>query len=450
MTASAALPHSPAPRPEPTRLRRVSTARETAHLVVAGGLPDGYERPADQGRWRDHLRVTLGPGQFRADRRATLVAVATALMRHADWDTLTTRPTWAVLVDRCRESAGHGSRRTIARAIATLIELQLIARVASGRRGCYTPEGCRARSRGRGPCLAPDTCPASEAAVYVLIVPTRLRAVPDHQVADASHPVDTNGTPPPGEVSEAHPVRAHARLKDQNEPLRGTDFRGPARAPATSQAIPNRHEPLWPAWATTGSQGARFAASAELQRRLPVLRQISTRDVRSCLRAFFLAGWSVRDVEHALDWQPDGSRWPHDGANGIGPTMVRGWIRHRLTPWTTEGTPRRSFSQQAEAERAHQRAVERVRREREQAHQATVAATPPAQYRQAREHLKHVRWSRPEPGCPQCLDEPSEVAPTLNTHTPARGSAMPTTSSHHEVIPQESPAQRRIDRPELA
>lgn len=402
MSATASALAHDGPLPQPKRLRRVCTARETTNLVVAGGLPDGYERPADQARWRDHLRATLGPGQFRADRNATLTAVATALMRHADWDTLTTRPTWAVLVDRCRASTGHGSRRTIARAIATLIELQLIARVASGRRGCYTPEGCRARSHSRGPCLAPDTCPASEAAVYVLIVPTRLRAVPDHQVTDASQPVHGNGTPPPRDMTVGHPVRAHARLKDHQEPLRGADFRGPAQAPATSQFIPNRHDPMWPGSATTGGQGARFAASAELQRRLPVLRQISTRDVRSCLRAFFVAGWTVRDIEHALDWRPDGTRWPHDGADGIGPTMVRGWIRYRLAPWTTEGTPRRSFSQQAEAERAHQQAVERVRREREQAYRATVVATPPAEYRQARAHLTHLRWGRSEPGCPHC------------------------------------------------
>lgn len=400
VTASA-LAHD-GPLPQPKRLRRVCTTREATNLVVAGGLPDGYERPADQARWRDHLRAALGPGQFRVDRHATLTAVATALMQHADWDTLTTRPTWAVLIDHCRERTGHGSRRTIARAIATLIELQLIARVAGGRRGCYTPEGCRARSHSRGHCLAPETCPASEAAVYVLIVPTRLRLVPDQRAVAGAHPVDTNGTPPPREVSEAHPVRAHARRKDQPEPLRGTDFRGPAQAPATSQFIPNRHDPMWPGWATTGSQGARFAAAAELQRRLPVLRQISTRDVRSCLRAFFLAGWTVRDIEHALDWRPDGTRWPHDGADGIGPTMVRGWIRYRLAPWTTEGTPRRSFSQRAEAERAHQQAIERVRREREQAYRTTVVATPPAEYRQARAHLTHLRWGRSEPGCPHC------------------------------------------------
>ena len=406
MSAAEALVRHEGPLPQPRRLRRVSTARETTNLVVAGGLPEGYERPADQARWRTQMRATLGPGQFRADRRATLTAVATALMRYADWDSLTSRPTWAVLIDHCVQDTGHGSRATIARAIATLIELKLIARVAGGRRGCYTPEGCRARSHSRGRCLTPDTCPASEAAVYVLIVPTRLRSVPTNRATSSHLAVDGNETPPRWDVSEAHPVRAHTRRKDQNEPLRGTHCRVPAQAPATAQVIPNRHKPMWPGRATTGSQSARFAAAAELQRRLPVLRQISTRDVRSCLRAFFLAGWTIRDIEHALDWKPDGTRWPHDGADGIGPYSVRGWLAHRLAPWTTEGTPRRSFTQQADADLAHRRAVDRARRERDQADFAAhppVAAPTTGAYAAMKAHLVHLnRGAQYQPECPTC------------------------------------------------
>lgn len=106
-----------------------------------------------------------------------------------------------------------------------------------------------------GPCLDPEGCAPYEAAVYVLIVPTRLRSVPNDQVATAASSVDGNETPPLREVSVAHPVRAHARQKTQSEPLRGTHHEAPAQAPAT-QVIPNRHDPLWPARATTGSQGA--------------------------------------------------------------------------------------------------------------------------------------------------------------------------------------------------
>lgn len=405
MSAAAALPQPGEGRPAPPHLRRIPTARETSDLAIGGVVPAGYERPATQGRWRSVLRATLGPGQYRADRRATLLAVATTLMNHADWDTGTSRPTWKVLIDRCQRITGHGSRSTIDRAIRTLIELKLIARVAGGRLGCYTPEGCRARSRSKGPCLDPDGCAPHEAAVYVLIVPTRLRSVPNHAVTAAASSVDGNDTPPLRDVSVAHPVRAHASQKPKSEPLRGT-HPVPAQAPATAQVIPNRHDPLWPAWATTGSQGARYAASVELQRRLPVLRQISTRDLRSCLRAFWLAGWTVQDVHHAIERRPDGTRWPHDGADGIGPYAVRGWLAYRLKPWTTEGTPRRSFTQQADADRAHRRAVDQARRERDQAHLAAhppVPATSNADYRAARAHLRHTnRGSSYQADCPTC------------------------------------------------
>lgn len=412
MSAAAPIPQPREPRAAPPHLRRIPTARETTDLAVAGVLPAGHERPATQGRWRSVLRATLGPGQFRADRRATLLAVATTLMNHADWDTGTSRPTWAVLVDRCQLITGHGSKATIARAIATLIELKLIARVAGGRIGCYTPNGCRARSRSKGPCLHPDGgCAPHEAAVYALIVPTRLRSVPNNAIVAAASAVDGNATPPHRDVSVAHPVRAHARQKTNSEPLRGTHLQVPAQAPATAQFIPNRHEPLWPASATTGSQGARFAASAELQRRLPVLRQISTRDLRSCLRAFWLAGWTVLDVRHAIERRPDGTRWPHDGANGIGPYAVRGWLAHRLAPWTTEGTARRSFTQQAAADLAHRRAVDRAHQEREQAERAASGPPTPAPtvgtYAAAKAHLRHTTRGAPyQANCSVC--QPNE------------------------------------------
>lgn len=436
MSAAAALPQPGARRPAPPHLRRVPTTRENSDLAVGGALPDGHERPATQGRWRSVLRASLGPGQFRADRRTTLLAVATTLMNHTDWDTGTSRPTWAVLIDRCQRITGRGSRSTIARAIATLIKLKLIARIAGGRIGCYTPDGCRARSDSKGPCLHPEgRCAPHEAAVYVLIVPTRLRSVPNNAVVEAASAVDGNDTPPPREVSVAHPVRAHARQKTQSEPLRGTHHEAPAQAPAT-QVIPNRHDPLWPARATTGSQGARFAASVELQRRLPVLRQISTRDVRSCLREFFLAGWTVQDIEHALDWRPDGTRWPHDGADGIGPYRVRGWLAHRLKPWTTDGTPRRSFTQQADADRAHRRAVDQARREREQAERAThppVPATSNAAYQAMKTHLRHInRGAAYLPDCPACrtTDETECPLPLAKTSVPAP-TLTPTVQDRH-------------------
>lgn len=323
-----------------------------------------------------HDAIDLAP--VRADRRATLLAVATALMWGANWDSLTTRPTWQRLIQHCQATTGRGSRATIARAIATLIEMQLIARVAHGRKGVYAPGGDQADR-------------PNEAAVYVLLVPSSL------------HAVDANETPPELQRGSQLPVRAReATDNDHAEPLRGTQHQPPAQAPAPRQLADQRHIPLWPAGQTTGTNGARLLAAAELQRRLPVLRQISTRDVRSSLREFFLAGWSVQDIHHALDWKPDGTRWPHDGANGIGPTSVRGWIAHRLAPWTSDGTPRLSFSQRAQAQRTEELARQRAERDREAARRATYAPAAPPILSAAREHIRHVRQQVTIDGCPWC------------------------------------------------
>lgn len=383
------------------RRRRVSPTMESTSPVVTRALPHGYVRPKSQAHWRHHARRTLASAGLRADRHGTLSAVASALMRWADWETLTSRPTWAVLIAYCNRATGRGSRATIARAIAQLIELQLIARVAHGRLGRY--------AGGPHPARNPN-----DAALYVLIVPasaSRGGAPKAHDRAAKA----SNETPPNLELSEALPVRAHARPPAHSEPLRGNHVQAATHASSAGQVIPNRHEPMWPAWATTSSKGARFAAAAELQRRLPVLRQISTRDVRSCLRPFLLAGWTVRDIEHALDTTPHGNRWPHDGATGVGPHGVRGWIAHRLSPWTFNGTPRNSCTQQADAERSHSQALERGRREREAAERAAnpVVGAPPLKYRQARAHMPHVRLEWTDPTCPLCAVASRPLEPAV-------------------------------------
>lgn len=365
---------------EPTKphVRRVSAARESDDDIVSKVIPRGYLRPATQGQWRTVMRDAIDLAPVRRDKHDILMAVATMLMWHADWDTLTTRPTWKRLIEHCQATTGRGSERSIARAIAMLIEMQLIARVAGGRLAEHSPG---------------DTT-TNDAAIYVLLVPSRLRTV------------DGNGSPPQLQLGIPLPVRAReATDNDPSEPLRGAHLPVPAQAPADPQSGTDWHAPLWPGWQTTGTNGARLLASAELQRRLPVLRQISTADVRSCLREFWLAGWTVQDLHHALDWRPDGTRWPHDGANGIGPTGVRGWIAYRLAPWTSEGTPRRSFGQDAAARRAEELARQRAQRERQAAERAQHASTPPPVFLAAKAHLKHVRWHQPDPDCEWCQEK---------------------------------------------
>jgi hypothetical protein len=221
-------------------LRRVPVARETSNIVVAGVLPQGYVRPATQGIWRDHLREVLDAQPIRDDRYETVEAVALTVMYWADWDTMASRPTWAELIARCIEKTGRGYERTIARHLAYLIQLNVIARAATGRRGCHAPGGCQEKVsnwKNSGPCKAtPDSpCPPDEAAVYVLCIPSPIHAVedtddtPQAQESAVLAPWDGLGAPPTLRVVSSLPVRArHGNA--EYDPLRGTAFQA-AQAP---------------------------------------------------------------------------------------------------------------------------------------------------------------------------------------------------------------------------
>lgn len=112
-------------------------------------------------------------------------------------------------------------------------------------------------------------------------------------------------------------------------------------------------------------------AAREVQRRSFTLRRITDRHVRSLLREFFLAGWTVADVLLALDRKPAG-RWRHDGAAAV--DNVGAWVAYRLRAWrTTEGTVRRSPSTRAAAAHAENRARALARRETESRAQREIA-----------------------------------------------------------------------------
>ena len=61
----------------------------------------------------------------------------------------------------------------------------------------------------------------------------------------------------------------------------------------------------------------RRLAGLELQHHALVLRRISTAYVVAVAEPCFDAGWSIADVLHALDWNPQGIRYPHDAVTGI-------------------------------------------------------------------------------------------------------------------------------------
>jgi hypothetical protein len=120
-------------------------------------------------------------------------------------------------------------------------------------------------------------------------------------------------------------------------------------------------------------------ASLELQFRSFPLQRISTAHVAAVCRPFPRAGWTVKDLKHAIDWRPNtDARYHHDGASGV--DNVGAWLKYRLGKWVRpDGGFYRSPSQKLAAEQA-QRVAERLavqdRRDRERAERASYI--PPA------------------------------------------------------------------------
>lgn len=277
------------------------------------------------------------------------------------YETMTSRPTWAGLMERVGVS-----RASVARYLRTLREWGLVGLVASGRTAPYAsqPEDGSERT--------------NEAAVYVVCIPAPLAAV--DAAADA---VDKTETPPAQGGShlkrERNPPHAHEEKHQKDtatprDPSLGEALAGLARLTTDE----NRQLTLWPIHRTPATTMTRRAAAAEVRHRVPALSCLSVRDIAAVLRPFFIAGWCASDVLHALDWRPDGIRWPHDGApTWTDPSRVRGWVRYRLAGWTRDGEPLRSPEQRKQAIRTEQ-ALERRRVLEKQAQRAALVSADSA------------------------------------------------------------------------
>lgn len=374
--------------------------------AIVAAVPAGRWRPAHVSLWLDEALAHPCTAHMTRRSLRTYNAVVRAIANSIHPTTMTTTFSWASLAESvCRlDAEAASSRRTIARYLALLgaDDVQLLATVASGRRGCCAPGGCRSTakpSRKAGTrCLTPGQCPPGDSAIYVLCTRASLSPVADDEAArfpdteEVTEPAgadvedipniaelldagDIFGTPPPEGVS--FPVHASAReaATPEIEPLRGTDSHQGRASAATGH--PERESvPWWPLGQATRSLDDRRVASRMLARRVPAIRYMSDRDIASVCRLFFVAGWTVNDLLYAIDHQPGGAPWPHSGADGIDRRRgARGWLRYRLAAWVDEhGTVRRSRSQRAQDARVAQLARQRAARERAARDAVAVAA----------------------------------------------------------------------------
>lgn len=202
-----------------------------------------------------------------------------------------------------------------------------------------------------------------------------LRAVDQADVFDlVSPPVDIDCTPSLSPVRETKLTSAGARESGNPsvEPLRGTPIRGAARRGPWAPA--GRQGSRWLAHETVARRTEQLAAADELRSRVLALRPMSAQHVRSVVREFFVAGWTVLDLQHAVEWTADGTPWTLDSIPWTGEhhgaereelaRRAAAWLTYRLRHWRDDaGTLRRSRHQQLNAEKAEATARRRAARE---------------------------------------------------------------------------------------
>lgn len=369
--------------------RRPTRAHEAAPWRVAQALVAiDADRAATPQAWVEAVAAHPEFSTLRKDARLAVERMAVLLAGASERGSLLVRRlTW----ERMAEHLGC-TTRSVARLLRRLHDARLLGRVAGGVSARFIPLAERSQTKeGEG-----------HSAVYVLAVP----AARDARAVDAG---DGSVTPSHLTVSSNNPSRTRvtgAREAAAVEAVRAARTCGRALVGRSDrrmvEALPSAHrEAFWDGRRTPVTRVEMLAAAAEMGRRSFVLRRASRRAVRSAARDFWAAGWSVADVLHALDYKPDGSRWPHSGADRV--RSVHGWMRHRLAAWRAQsGTPLESRSAHIERQReADEAARAAEQRERQEARARAVNNPPTAATRRlvaaARAAVCDAARRRPHP-----------------------------------------------------
>jgi DNA-binding transcriptional ArsR family regulator len=323
-----------------TVFRRVNRTNETDSKTVRRAIPEGSVRAANTGQALRALTAAPRYALMNSNRRAGVHTILSLLARFTDYESMTSRPGHENL---SRLSGIPLS--TLRRHIRTLRDMGLLGLVANGRMALFAEAG-------------PDGKKTAEAAVYVLCVPAPFAAAQNAPRTEAVEETE-------------HPSRVSGSLvKELKEPTHArepkTKNRGSNPIPE-DQDLPQRRSQVthWPENRPTSSKRQRYAAGAQLRSLSPALRALSLRDVASSCRDHLLAGYTVRDILHAIDHTPEGPRGMLSLTREDGPARVRGWLRWRLAAWRDEhGDPVPSRSQRARQDAERVRATAVAERER--------------------------------------------------------------------------------------
>jgi hypothetical protein len=239
-----------------------------------------------QAQWLRLAEDAVDAGLLRADARRNVLTIARVIGWSASWRTGLSRPTVARLMEK------SGLSRRCVQNWLRWIEGQGLLTV--------TEPGTTPRFR---PGILQRKGSSNLAREWRLARPVDLTCTPSGLIFDLS------------------PTRAHARAET-----------GPELA-----------APAWPAGQKAQRRTEMLEAAGSLRRDHPVLRRMSARAIRSALRPYFAAGWTVADVRHAMELRPDGSQHIHTEP----PRFAAQWLAWRLARWLgADGAPARPHSAQ--------------------------------------------------------------------------------------------------------
>ncbi|MEV0617661.1 hypothetical protein AB0I81_30370 [Nonomuraea sp. NPDC050404] len=308
---------------------------------------DGQKLAPTRAVWLDAVDY-LARAHCNSQRHRNLMRLAWQLATRTD-ATMMTAPKRGATWDVLAEEVGV-SRRTIAYLLAWLRDQQLLITIATGSTPSTRPGSLWGRK---------DDGLGNLAAEYALTIPAELLAddIDELEVAELE---EAEEIPWPCETLAERPTFSHVSGHVDHvctPAVQGFSLGGSLPyAGARVHSETTGPTASWPRHATPGSKREQIAACERLRQdnRL-TLGVLSAKDLRSLLRPLFVAGFTVADVEHALNRMPDGQHWGNLDPGRLAGTVerkrgLRARIRHRVSLWVdADGTLLvRSASQQAQ------------------------------------------------------------------------------------------------------
>lgn len=392
------------------RRRRVSRRAETSALVVAAAVPEGCGVASSQREWLIAVERAVDRESWYDSRRRSVLLWAREVASHVDISSMTTRYTTSDVL----RATGRRSSTTMKAYRRWAESRGLLAEVAPGRSGMWAPASTNASTRPDGTVVV-----SNDAAVRVLLIPLS-------EVEEIRSLVACGGKLPPSPcMGRNRSPRAHAKGSINHlKPLRGTETNRLA-AVRPGQWLPaNRWRPWWKRAITKSKDETTVASARLLAEDVPTLRSTTDRWVAHVIRPFVAAGWTVADLQEAIDRRPDGHSWTYDLRKV---RRAEYWLKYRLDAWIDHGTVLPSARQKRAAE--HERVM--LRREwaiaQAEAERCRIDSIPRSRLLagrlKARRALLDVADSRRRPAAQKAVDELAvELEATLAAESAARES----------------------------